>query len=181
MSDPTTDVIDLDAARAARREAQTRQPRVRLNGVDYPLPVEFPIDVLTPLLGVGLDLGLVARLAADAVNADDPQAQRNAIGLVLDILVATPELPIQAIDAAQAITRNLLGQDGYDALVAMRPSREDLTILIGGVFRLYGVSLGEASPSADSSTSGGATSNETSSDTTESTPETSGEPVTTPA
>lgn len=35
-------VIDLDAARAARAEANAEPPVVRFGGVDYTLPVELP-------------------------------------------------------------------------------------------------------------------------------------------
>jgi hypothetical protein len=35
-------VIDLDAARAARAEANAEAPVVRFGGVDYTLPVELP-------------------------------------------------------------------------------------------------------------------------------------------
>jgi len=39
-------VIDLDAARAARREADKKGPVIRLEGVEYELAVEMPIGVL---------------------------------------------------------------------------------------------------------------------------------------
>lgn len=37
-----TRIIDLDAARAARAEANGEAPIVRFGGVDYVLPVELP-------------------------------------------------------------------------------------------------------------------------------------------
>lgn len=179
--DLTDDLLDLDAHRAARREARGRTPRLRIGGNVYDLPVEFPLDVLAPLLDVNLDLGLIAKVLLDAMDGDDPEGQREAIGLVLDLLITNPTLPTEAIEAAQNIARNLLGDDAYAALIDSRPSREDLSALVRGLIRLYGVSLGESSPSTDSSSSGGETSNETSSSTTESTPETSGEAPETPA
>lgn len=38
--------IDLDAARAARREAKGESPVVKLNGKEYQLPVELPYEAL---------------------------------------------------------------------------------------------------------------------------------------
>jgi hypothetical protein len=39
-------IIDLDAARAARAEAQLDAPVVRFNGKDYTLPVELPWSIV---------------------------------------------------------------------------------------------------------------------------------------
>jgi hypothetical protein len=173
------DLIDLDAERVARREANAKHPRLRLDGTTYDLPVEFPLDVLSPILDVKIDLALVAHLLNQAMSANT-EDQRNAVSIILDILVTNPDLPIEAIDAGKTVARNLLGDDAYAALVRIRPSREDLSVLVRGVMRAYGVSLGEASRSADSSESDGATSSETSTDTTDSTPATSGETEPTP-
>lgn len=46
------DVVDLDKARAARREAAGRGPIIRVGGVEYELPAEMPFSVLEPLRGM---------------------------------------------------------------------------------------------------------------------------------
>lgn len=55
-------VIDLDAARAARREADDTGPVVRFGENEYELPVELPYSALEALRGMGDD-----RQAAGAV------------------------------------------------------------------------------------------------------------------
>ena len=82
---------------------------------------------------------------------------------------------MNALDTFRQVAANLLTEDGLAALLANRPSGQDVAFLIKGVFRFYGVTLGEASPSSDSSTGdSGGTSSGTSSTTSDSTPATSG-------
>ena len=38
-------VLDLDAARAARKEAQKEAPVIKFKGKEFPLPVELPWEV----------------------------------------------------------------------------------------------------------------------------------------
>lgn len=58
---PSTRVIDLDAARAARAETRGEPIVVRLGGKDYPLPAELPADVVT-------SFGMVMRGDVAALN-----------------------------------------------------------------------------------------------------------------
>lgn len=45
-------MIDLDAARAARKEANGEGPVVRFGGQDYELPAELPFAVLEAMRGL---------------------------------------------------------------------------------------------------------------------------------
>lgn len=45
--------IDLDAARAARREAAKEQPTITLNGKTFTLPLELPLSLAEAFIGFG--------------------------------------------------------------------------------------------------------------------------------
>lgn len=170
-------VIDLDAerkTRAAQREGKRQELPIRLGGQTIAvLPVELPIDVLEPLRTLDADLTLILRSAMGAARSDDPNARWESSELVVDVLAANPALPVTVLDTLSRIATNLLTAEGYQALMAQRPSPEDLAALTKGVFRFYGVSLGESSAPSDSSTDSGGTSNTTSESISGSTPETS--------
>lgn len=170
-------VLDLDLARkqrAAAREGRREPLPVRIGGQTIAvLPVELPINVLEPLRSLDSDLTLILRSSMDAMRARDTTAVRDAGEIVVDVLAANPNLPVAVLDTISDVARRLLGQDGLNALMAAGPSTDDLAALSKGVFRFYGVTLGEASAPSGSSTSGGATSNTTSGPTSESTSATS--------
>lgn len=179
MSDDDFFDLDLDAARkqrAAEREGKKRDLPIRFGGeVIATLPVEMPVDVLAPLRNLDGDLTLLLREAMGAAKGGGSgEARWNATELVIDILASNPRLPVTALDTFAEVARGLFGEDGYAALVANRPTAQDFAVLVKGVFRFYGLTLGEASPSSDSSTDDGRTSSGTSSTTSDSTPEPSG-------
>lgn len=67
-----------------------------------------------------------------------------------------PELPAEfayLLDDAKEALRYLLS-DGFDDFWAQRPSREDLTDLVGWITKTYGTSQGESPASDGSSTNG---------------------------
>jgi hypothetical protein len=175
----TFDGLDLDAERAVRaasREGRGQTYPIRLGGgIVATLPTELPVDVLAPLRALDGDLTLILRQAMEATKGG-ANARMDATELVVDVLIANPSLPVTAIDIVRDVAVNLLGQEGFAALLAARPSSQDYAALIKGVFRFYGLTLGEALPSSDSSTDVGATSSTTSSENLESTPEDSGPP-----
>lgn len=171
--------IDLDkerAARAAAREAKGQEFPIRLGGqVVATLPAELPLDALAPLRDLDSDITLLLRTAMRAARGGTEGQERwEATELVVDLLAANPALPLAVIDTVTAITRNLVGDDGYAALVEARLSREDVAALAKGVFRFYGLSLGESSAPSASPEGSGTTSPGTSSTTSDSTPEVSG-------
>lgn len=175
MSDDLSMSLDLDAARkqrAAEREGKKRDLPIRLGGQDIAtLPVELPVDVLAPLRNLDGDLTLLLREAmATTKRGDDATARWDATELVVDILASNPRLPVTALDTFGQVAKNLLGEDGFAALMEQRPTGQDVAFLVKGVFRFYGLTLGEASPSSDSSTDdSGRTSSGTSSTTSDST------------
>lgn len=180
------DVIDLDKARkqrAAEREGKQQSLPIRVGGqVVAELPVELPVDVLAPLKDLDESITLVLRTSMKMYGADaDARARWDGTELIVDLLAANPTLPVDVLNVLRKVAVNLLSESGYDALMASRPSPEDLSYLAKGVFRFYGVTLGEVSPSSDSSTDSGRTSSTTSSVTSESTPEVSGTPQESPA
>lgn len=184
----TDDVLDLDRERAVRREARAQAGGspdgmpVRFGGeIIATLPAELPIDVFGPLKDLDVDLALLIQQAVRISAGDDEQATRDATGLVVDLLVAHPSLPSDLVDAVRQMGVALLGPDGLDKFMAARPTREDFGAFAKGLFRHYGVSLGEALGSPASPETGGATSNPTSNATTDSTPEGSTSPQELPA
>lgn len=172
-------LFDLTAERAARTEAKTPEV-IRIGDTVVTLPIELPLDVFAPLKNLDVDLALLMRQALNmASEGGDEQAA--ATSLVIDLLVSNPNLPRDLIDAIEEVGRRLLGEEGIAALVAFRPAKEDLAVLAKGLFAHYGVGLGEASASSDSSADAGTTSKPTSSGGTGSTPEASSASPASPA
>lgn len=173
-------VLDLDSerrTRAAAREGAGEPLPVRLGGeVVATLPPELPLAVLEPLQEISDDLTLLIRQAMQMARTDSTNAADawQAAELVIDVFVSSPELPAKILGIIRRCAANLLTEEGLAALLAQRPSANDIAALAKGVFRYYGISLGEASASSDSSTDGGGTSNTTSSGSSGSTPAVSG-------
>lgn len=161
--------LDLDAARAARkREGAGITPSLRLNGQSYELPVELPVDVFDPLVHVDVDVSLLVRMAMDAREAaekNDENANMAVLDVLVDLMVANPQLPVDLVGAVKESSRLMLGEECYAALVAFRPTVADLGAIAKHLFRQYGVGLGEALPSSDSSGDTETTSKPTSSGT----------------
>lgn len=178
MTDENELVLDLDAEReqrAAKREGKAQTMPIRLGGkVVATLPAELPVEVLEPLRNLDGDLTLIIRQAMQAQKANDETTVQDVTDLVIDVLANNPALPVQALSTVRKVTANLLTEDGLAAFMEQRPSPQDIAALAKGVFRFYGLSLGEASPSSDSSTDDGGTSSGTSSTTSGSMPEDSG-------
>lgn len=179
-------MIDLDAQReqrAAAREGRAEPEPIKIGGkVIGHLTPELPIDVFAPLRNLDGDLTLLLREAVDQAKREQAAAatgqtvNRWDIGAtVIDVLATNPALPVTALDTIREVAANLLGEEGLSNLLEARPSGQDYAALATGIFAYYGMSLGEALPSSDSSTSSGGTSSTTSSDTSGSTPEESGD------
>lgn len=186
-------MLDLDAQRkqrAAKREGQKKDQPIVIGGkIIATLPVELPIDILEPLRELDGDITLLLREAMQTAKAGGGAAARaSATDLVIDLLASNPALPVNALDIITKIAKNLLTEEGFAGLMEARPSREDYAALVSGIFKFYGLTLGEALPSSDSSTdgqgtgeTGGETSRGTSSTTSDSTPEPSGTTTASPA
>lgn len=185
-------VIDLDQerhSRAAAREGRNSPIPIRLGGEQVAvLPVELPLDVFAPLRDMDEDLTMLLRQIMKVYQAQVGNRQQadaavawESADVIIDLLAANPSLPVNVIDTIKNMSINLLTPEGYTALMAKRPSTNDLAALARLAFRLYGVSLGESSSSTGSSSeSGGATSSTTSSTTSDSTPDASTDVETTP-
>ncbi|GAA2411799.1 hypothetical protein GCM10010404_82150 [Nonomuraea africana] len=151
--------LDLDAARAERGAAAADYfPLKFRKKVICQLPTELPLDVLEPLTNVAVDLGLIFRTAIDAAKAQSPEAATmSVLDMAVDQFITNKHLPDQLMVAAKDMAKRLLGDDGFTAFLAARPSIHDVVALIKGLMRIYRLRLGESSPSSDSS-SGGTTS-----------------------
>lgn len=162
--------MDLDAARRARAEKNGGpEPLVFGGDTIAVLPAEFPLDVLEPLItGVDVDIALLVRSVIDAIQAENRAESGTALAsMVVDMVVMNPKLPAELLTAVKDMLRRLIGPGGYDAFVAQRPTREDVTAFAKGLMAKYGWSdagdvLGESSSPADGS-HGGTTSTPTSS------------------
>jgi hypothetical protein len=169
--------LDLDSERkqrAAQREGAGEPLPIVLGGeVIATLPSELPVDVLAPLRLLDADLTLILRQAMQA------SMNQGSVGdvteLVVDVIAQNPALPMTALDTFGEVAKRLLTDEGFAKLLANRPSPQDYAALVKGVFRFYGVTLGEASPSSASPTGdAGETLSGTSSTNSASTPEDSG-------
>lgn len=172
------DGLDLDAlrdSRAAEREGKKTEFPIRINReVITVLSPELPFDVLTPLRAIDDTIALVIRQAMTLASDNAAAAKWEATELVVNMLASNPDLPVKVLEVIEKISRNLLTTEGVDKFLAAKPSIDDIKALALGIFRWYGVSLGESSPSSDSSTDGGGTSATTSDTNSDSTPEESG-------
>jgi hypothetical protein len=151
--------LDLDSARGARNEEKPKT--IRLGGKVIDLPKQLPMEVLEPLLDVDADLSMLLRSALDARQAsDDAMAVASA---VIDMVVVNPRLPQQLIAAVKEMAKRLVGES-YAVLVEAKLTLPEAASIAKFVFKVYGVSLGEASPSSDSAAGEGSgeTSNQTS-------------------
>jgi hypothetical protein len=179
MTEAAFEGLDLDQmreSRAAQREGQKASLPIRIGGqVIATLEPELPLSVITPLREIDDTIALVIRQAMTLATNKEAGAKWEASSLVIDMLAATPDLPVKVVEVIDKISRNLLGDSGVEQFMAARPSLPDIAALAKGILAYYGVSLGEASPSSDSSTDGGGTSPTTSDTNSDSTPEASGE------
>ncbi|MCC9309141.1 hypothetical protein LN042_18980 [Kitasatospora sp. RB6PN24] len=180
--------IDLDTARArrlaaaaakalaAKAEYTVGEEPIVLGGVQVAvLPAELPLEVWQPLIGIPY-LPLLLRKLVEAAQSKGEQ-QAEAAGLVVDVLGSEPTLPADLVAAVGEMGRRLLGADGYEQLMAARPSHSDIVELVRYAWSKYlggGAGLGELIAPSATPSSGGTTSNPTSSGSTGSTPEESG-------
>jgi hypothetical protein len=130
---------------------------------------ELPLTALAPLRQIDAELSLLFGRAMDMATGN---ATSEGLTFILDLLAAYPDLPTKALDIVAEIGTNLLGQPGWEAFLAFKPSLQDGMALLSGLTDWYGVSLGEASGSSVSPEIDGTTSTTTSDDTSESTPQT---------
>jgi hypothetical protein len=170
--------LDLDQerqVRAATREGKKAELPIRIGGeVIATLPAELPFGVITPLRKIDDTIALVIREGMRLVSDQAAAAKWQSTELVVNILASNENLPTKVVEVIEEISTNLLTREGMDRFMAANPSMQDIKALALGIFAYYGVSLGEASPSSDSSTGDGGTSPTTSSTNSDSTPEESG-------
>lgn len=178
--------IDLNAERAARREGSLEGLKVTLGDDTFTLPSELPVDVFAPFRDIigDDDLPSIVQTLAESSNTDQA---------LTAFLRDRPNIAVEALDALRFALGRLFCTQGdgcdLDALsesgrsapthapecqwprfLKQRPSMPDYLALGRGLLAGYGVSLGEALGSSDSSGSDGATSNPTSRRSTSSTP-----------
>ena len=110
--------VNLDAARAARSEAQGEHPTVTLGGQVFELPVELPFAVVE----------MVGELAGAAATTDDPNAGAEAATII------------------GRIARALFGTR-YQDFIDLGPSLADINAVLEGIAPLYGLGLGESQAS----------------------------------
>jgi hypothetical protein len=176
-----TPALDLDAkrderakARAARHEGRGDTLPVVFGGqAIVTLDAEFPMSVLEPLTALNVDIAYLIRGAVQMMAASEAEQRTATVGLLVDVLAASPGLPGEIITAVKEMGRRLLGDDGYAAFTAQSPTWWDVRDLIQGLMDWYGVRLGESPPSPPS-LNGSETSKQTSSGTTTLTPAASG-------
>ncbi|MEU4229428.1 hypothetical protein AB0F17_34470 [Nonomuraea sp. NPDC026600] len=159
-------MLDLDAARAERTAAGDPFP-LRFRGqIICTLPPELPLDALEPLTEIDVDIALIFRTAIDAFKGQDADAATvSVLDTVIDLLVMNKRLPDEVLEAVKKIGRRLMGDEGYEAFLAARPSLPDVIAFGKGLMSIYGLRLGE-SPKSSAISSGGTTSTATSPTTT---------------
>jgi hypothetical protein len=172
MTDVLDDIfagLDLDAAAAKREQRFPGGLPIPFRGEVYTLPSELPGDILDPLLDLDINLADVMVQAGKLIRdqgATDEAAQAAGINILTQALTANPTLPFDLVRAARGCLQALFDYDPdnpqWDRFLAARPTLPDYAVLIRGLFRAYGVSLGEASGSRTPSAPDGATPSATS-------------------
>lgn len=164
MSD---NLLDLDAAR--RERAHPEGIVVRNKGEEFVLPAELPADVFDPFLLGKIDVAGIVRTALEDDTEDADLGE-----IVVKVLFENPSLPQDVYAAIHESFGLLFGEEQWEAFRKTKPSFPDLGVLVKGLLKKYGTSLGEVFASPDSSESDGATPKETSESTPSSTPAKSG-------
>ncbi|MER5649598.1 hypothetical protein [Streptosporangium sp. NPDC002524] len=155
-------MLNLDAARAARTAERGPEPLMFGGTIICELPPELPVDVLEPLTAINVDVALIFRTAIDAFKSqDEDRATMSVLDGLVDVLVINKDLPDEVMAAVREMGRRLLGDAGYEAFLAARPSVMDVAELVKGLLGLYRLRLGESLSSSVTS-SGGTTSTPTS-------------------
>jgi hypothetical protein len=175
-------VIDLNALKAKRlaaaREGRGDGVPVVFGAGSWTLPAEVPAEVLQRLLDPDVEIAQLLVVALRAYRAGTDKAADT----IITVLTDQPDLPHGFTRAVLDAIESLFGPEQWAAFQAEKPSLQDLWALVSGLFREYGVGLGEALRSAAPSPTAGTTSNPTSVDsTTDSTPAESGPPAAIPA
>ncbi|MFI6541521.1 hypothetical protein ACIBHY_54345 [Nonomuraea sp. NPDC050547] len=148
-------VLDLNAARANRNGTQGKPIELRLGNAVIMLPPELPVDVLEPLAHLNVDTALIARTVLQALQETDlAKAGLSVASMVVDLVIQNPALPTELLNAVRLMGRRLMGDDGYEAFVAERPSVPDVAALVKGLGGRYAFSAGESRPSSSDSASG---------------------------
>lgn len=159
------DLLDLDAA--IREQVDPDGIDMPFRGAVFHLPAELPLDVFDPFLDPEFDLVGLIRTFVEA----DKDEKADVAETVVDVLFERPNLPREVLDAFYGSLRLLFGAEQFEQFQAKRPGHKTYTIFIRLLLAKYGVGLGEAFASADSSENGGETSKPTSpTSTTDSTP-----------
>lgn len=159
-------MLDLDAARETRLEAaraargEEKGPEeLKLGGkVITLLPAELPMDVLEPLTKIDIDTALLFRSVLDVYKStgqkDAAASVESLIGMLVDLVLTNPKLPQELVGAVKDMGRRVLGEDGYIAFVAARPSLQDGAALVKGLATKYSLSSGKSSAPSTSSNGG---------------------------
>lgn len=132
--------INLDEARAARREAEGKAPDpIVFGGQEFVMPVELPVEAINWMVRL----------------ADLSGKKNNGIAIK---------------EALEGVIRGLLTDDDLGRFMSLKPSIEDLTAVVEGVPAEYGFEdVGESQASAPSSETTGTQSRPASKRTTAST------------
>lgn len=152
----TTGPIGIDLDAAIRESAYPDGIPVPYKGHTFTMPAECPIDVFDPLLSA--DFNLVGVLGAILDDTDGKDMGES----VMSVLFERPSLPAEARDTIYECLCLLFGAEQWAEFQALRPGLTTYAALIRGLLNVYGVSLGEAFASGDSSKNSGPTPNPTS-------------------
>lgn len=124
-----SNIIDLDAAKAARNEAKKVQHVIRFGGEDFTLPQELPMDTLEPLMAM--------QEVGDLIEKEGEQE-------------VSPATQLAMVQALSALTRSLLGDEAYARFQAHQPSMDDFHQFIDGALGSFGLSQGNSGASVTS-------------------------------
>lgn len=157
------EALDLDAAAARRESSFPGGIPIKLGGETFTLPAELPAEALDPLLDLDVDMASIVASAARVQATGDTDEAKDVGGQILiEALLSNPNLPVDVIRGVYASLAVLFGEEQWALWLTKKPSIPTYAVLLRGLWRAYGVSLGEAFASAAPSASDGETSSPTS-------------------
>lgn len=157
-----SNVIDL-SAEAAKREVRYPDGLIVKFGDDsFTLPAELPVAALDPLFEINIDLATVFGQALALANSSESEAASKGLGIVFDVLTASPNLPKELWEGLRKSLAVLFGDEQWERFESQSLSLATYIALVKGLLRMYGSTLGEAFGSASPSENDGVTSSETS-------------------
>jgi hypothetical protein len=135
--------MDLDASKAARREARGGGPIITHNGREFELVDEPGGDVVDSLEDVGAVLERQAEVRVEQEVARQA-GDKDAVAALDEEL---GRLGFRSLAALRAVCQGLFPNGSWELFLEGKPSLLDYATIVRGIDQLYDLSMGESEAS----------------------------------